>query len=106
GDTALKSKRFEDCLRFYRQAAPLLGADEVALRDRVVDAMLAEVRAQFAAGNNAAVHALVARVLTVQPVAAEAMFWQALCQVREGQSELAMQSLDNAHKVGGRQFID
>ena len=103
--TALKEKRFEDSLRFNGLAAPLVGADEDALRDRVVDAMLAEMRSQFAANANQAVHALAARVLAIQP-SAEAVFWQGLCQVREGLSEQAVQSMETAHKLGGRQFID
>jgi tetratricopeptide (TPR) repeat protein len=106
GDFALKEQRFEDSLRLYRLAAPLLGADETASRDRVIEAMLATTRAQFAASNNAAVHTLVARVLAVQPTAAEAMFWQALCQLREGQSDQAVRSLENAHQAGNRQYID
>ena len=106
GDFALKEKRFEDSLRLQRLAAPLLGAEEGGARARVIEAMLAETRAQFSAGNNQGVHGLVARVLAIQPTAAEAMFWQALVQVREGQAELAVRSLENAHQAGNRQYID
>ena len=106
GEFALKEQRFEDSLRLYRLAAQLLDSDEADARNRVIEAMLAATRAQFAAGNNAAVHALVGRVLAIQPTAAEAMFWQALCQIREGQSELAARSLENAHQAGNRQYID
>lgn len=108
GDFSLTEKRFDDALQYYRQAAILLGIDDVSPRERVVEAMLSEARLQFASGPNttATVQELSARVLALQPGSAEAMFWQALCQVRSGQIDQAVKSLESAHQVANKQFID
>src|SRR5262245_46477207 len=108
GDRALHEKRYEDSLQLYRQAAPLTGADEAAQLTRVVEVMLAEARALFASGPGAtqALSSLLARVLALQPAAAEAVFWQGLALAREGQPARAAPALEKAHQVGNRAFID
>src|SRR5262245_47728612 len=108
GDQALQERKYEDSLQLYRQAAPLVGASEAAQLNRVVEAMLGEVRHRFASGpgSNQAIYQLVARILTLNPASTEAVFWQGLCQVREGQTERAITMLENAHQIGNRAFID
>ena len=61
---------------------------------------------EMMAVHTAAVHALIARVLAIQPTSAEAMFWQALCQVRDSQLDTALSTLDSAHQASGKQYID
>jgi tetratricopeptide (TPR) repeat protein len=107
GNEALRERRYDDALRFLREAAPLTGTAESAVA-RVAEAMLAETRAHFATGpaGNPAVYALVARVLALQPDAPEPLFWQGLCLAREGRIDQAIAVLENVHRVANRQFID
>ena len=79
-DAALKNKQFEEALEHSIQAAALLGAPDADARARVIDAMLAEVRRQFAAGPDATdgVLQLLGRVFALQNPCAEARFWQGI----------------------------
>ncbi len=52
-DAALKEKQYEAALENSVQAAALLGTPDADARVRVIDAALAEVRRQFAAGPDA-----------------------------------------------------
>src|SRR5437763_1885754 len=81
GDTALAQARFEESHQHFQQAAPLLGLDPGAMRDRVVETMLGHVRALLSAGND--VRDLLERTLRLQPASAEVFFWKAICAARE-----------------------
>jgi tetratricopeptide (TPR) repeat protein len=109
-DEALKQKRFEDALEHTARAARLLEGDEVEQRCGVIDAMLADARRLFAAGTGAAETQatldMLARVLLLQNPCPEASFWQALCLIRQGNTEPALDALAVAHEQGGKQFID
>ncbi|MCI0459348.1 MAG: tetratricopeptide repeat protein [Gemmataceae bacterium] len=99
GATAVKAGEFEKGLEYHLAAAPLLGLNENEVRASVIEYMLAEVRRLFAliTGNDTnAVHAMLTRVLMLQPVCPEAFFWKGLCHIREGGSELALSSLQQA----------
>src|SRR5436305_2606827 len=67
GDRALQERRYEESLRLYRQAAPLVGASVAAQLNRVVEAMLAEVRHHFASGptGNQTIYQLTGRILVL-----------------------------------------
>lgn len=114
GDEAVREKRWEDAVEQYQQAAACLNLDVGVLRERVVDAMLAESRRLFAqecAGSrlgtpDATARDLLARVLILQSPCPEATFWLALCQLRDGQTDAALQSLTTAHTSAGTRFID
>ncbi|MBI1917924.1 MAG: tetratricopeptide repeat protein [Planctomycetes bacterium] len=108
GDQALQERRYEEGLQFYRQAGPLVGASAAAQLNRVVEAMLAELRHHFASGPaaNQAIYKLAARILVLNPASAEAVFWQGLCLAREGQTDRAIAMLESAHQIGNRAFID
>jgi tetratricopeptide (TPR) repeat protein len=123
GDQLLKEKRFEDSLQHYLQAATLLGQDQgdapkpkllgqdhSEQRQRVLDAMLAEVRRLFAAGigreQTAATQQLLGRIFAIQASCPEAAFWLGLCLIRQGLLDDAQVALNTAHEQGGKSFID
>jgi tetratricopeptide (TPR) repeat protein len=107
-DQALKEKNYEDSLKHYVTAAPLLKADEGELRARVIDHMLAEARRLFSAGpaENDRVGSLLERTLALQSPCPEATFWQGLCLIRHGQAEAALTSLTAAHEQAGKRYLD
>jgi tetratricopeptide (TPR) repeat protein len=106
----LREKEYEDSLAHFQTAAGLLHLDAAELRSRVVEGMLADVRQQFAACKSAAdnqnVQALLARLQKVEPSCPEAVFWQALCDVRKGNVQAAMTALAASHEQGGKHFLD
>jgi tetratricopeptide (TPR) repeat protein len=108
GDQALKAKRFEEALKHFVVAAEFLGLTEAEFRTRVAEAMLTEAMRQFAAGpaNNEATQALLARLLKIQPAAPAATFFQGLCHLRDGRTDLAQAAFSAAHETGNRGFID
>ncbi|HKI35648.1 MAG TPA: tetratricopeptide repeat protein [Gemmataceae bacterium] len=108
GDQALKAKGYEEALKHYAVAADFLSLTEAEFRTRVGEAMLSEALRQFAAGppNNEATQALLARLLKIQPGAPAATFWQGLCHLRDGRTDLAQAAFSAAHETGGRGFID
>jgi tetratricopeptide (TPR) repeat protein len=109
GDAALRDKRYEDSLAHYQTAAGLLDLDPAALRDRVLEAMLAEARRLFATGSEkdlTAGQALLARALLLQSPCPEASFWQGLCFVRQGQLDQAFAALALAHEGASPRFVD
>jgi tetratricopeptide (TPR) repeat protein len=108
GDLALKAKRYEEALQHYIVAAEFLHLTEAEFRARVADAMLTEVLRQFAAGpaQNEATHALLGRLLKIQPGSPVGTFWQGLCHLRDGRTDLAQQAFSASHESGGRAFID
>ena len=97
-DAALKAGQYEDALEHNLKAASLLGTPEADVRARVIDAMLAEVRRQFATGPDATdgVLHLIGRVLALQNPCPEARFWQGLCFYRRGEVEPALAALTTA----------
>jgi tetratricopeptide (TPR) repeat protein len=99
GVAAVKAGDFEKGLEYHLAAAPLLNLNELEVRGSVIEYMLAEVRRLFASitGNDTGpVHAMLTRVLLLQPVVPEAFFWKGLCHVREGTTELALAALQQA----------
>jgi tetratricopeptide (TPR) repeat protein len=106
----LRDKEYEKSLGHFQAASELLHLDVAEMRGRVVEAMLADVRQQFAAcksaADNRSVQAFLARVDKVQPNHAEALFWQALCHVREGNIASAMTALAESHEKGGNLVLD
>ncbi len=107
-DASLKGKEYEDALQHSLKAAALLAAPEADARAKVIDAMLAETRRQFAAGPDAndAVLQLAGRVLALQSPCPEARFWQGLCFYRRGEVDTALAALTSALEQGGKQAID
>jgi tetratricopeptide (TPR) repeat protein len=108
GDQALKEKSYEDALQHYVVAAEFLELTEGEFRVRVVEAMVGEVLRLFAAGptHNEATQALLGRLLKIQPGSPVATFWQGLCHLRDGRTDLAQAAFSAAHETGGRTFID
>jgi tetratricopeptide (TPR) repeat protein len=109
GDAALKEMRYEDSLGHYQTAAGLLDLDADALRERVVEGLLGEVRRLFATGSEkdlSAAQGLLARCLLLQTPCPEASFWLGLSHVRQGQLEQAFGALALAHESGGRRVLD
>jgi tetratricopeptide (TPR) repeat protein len=110
-DQSLKGRQFEEALAHSRQATELLGLDENEQRNRVVEAMLAEVRRRFAEGTDVdstrAVLEMIERTTRLgggQP--SEATFWQALCQIRTGHYDLALSLLTTCFEQVGKQVLD
>jgi tetratricopeptide (TPR) repeat protein len=96
----LLAKDYEQALEHLQQAAQLLGRNPTETVASVVDLMLTEVRRLFATSPDIApVEELLERLRTVQPAAPEAVFWQALCQVRADRLEDAEATLRRL--VGG-----
>jgi tetratricopeptide (TPR) repeat protein len=109
GDLALQEKRFEEGLQHFEKAAALLGLSAAEQRERVLEAMLAEVRKLFAAGDEkdlSALLALVARLLQLQSPCAEASFWQGLAYLKRGQTDAALTQLTAAHQAASQRFLD
>src|SRR5208282_4838975 len=102
GDAALREKRYEESLGHYQKVTALLSSDTGALRSRVLDSMLGEVRRLFATcpGKEGSryVQELVERILVIESPCPEASFWQGLCLVRDGRLELARAALTAAHE--------
>jgi tetratricopeptide (TPR) repeat protein len=119
-EEALKQQHYEDALDHLLIAAPHLGQDETEQRVRVVESMLVEVRRRFAAGTGAAetqaVLQMVERTFALAAdeskprarpiICPEGLFWQGLCQVRQGQFDQARESLTRAFEQAGKQIID
>ncbi len=86
----------------------MLGTPEADARAAVVDAMLVEMRKQFADGPAGTddVLALAERVLTVQTPCPEALFWRALCQYRRGEIDQTLAALTTAFEQAGKKAID
>jgi tetratricopeptide (TPR) repeat protein len=109
GDEALRARRYEDAAHHDEAAAALLGLDPAGLRQTVVEAMLAEARALFAAGSAhdlANAESLLGRTLQVQLSCAEASFWLGLCHVRAGRIDQARADLFAAHEAAGKRALD
>jgi tetratricopeptide (TPR) repeat protein len=101
-DALLEGKRYEEALEKLYRAASLTGVDEGKARAQVVEAILAEVRAQFAAGAGPGtqfVQDLISRAQILDPACAEASFWQGMCLVRDGRWDLARQLLNQSREL-------
>lgn len=97
GAVLLQEKNYEDALAHYVQAAEVRQVSRAEMHRRVLQAMLADLRGLFAkSADTRAVLALGDRVLAIDEACAEALFWQALCHVREGRIEKAVACLDAA----------
>jgi tetratricopeptide (TPR) repeat protein len=96
---ALKDQDYEAGLDHALCAAELLNANVEQARHTVVEAMLAEARRLFSASSGhdtESVHKHLSRLLAIQPDCLEAKFWQGLCHVREGNTELALEAMRQA----------
>ena len=109
-EQSLQQRHYEEALKHYVGAAPLLGVAETDQRARVVEQMLAEARRLFAAGpaavENDTVLQLLDRLFAIQNPCPEASFWQGLCRLRQHNTDAAIASLTTAFEQAGKQFID
>jgi tetratricopeptide (TPR) repeat protein len=102
---ALQTKDFEKALEHSACAAQLRNMNESEARAAVVAAMLEEVRRLFATTSPPGeVKRLSTRVAEVQPGSAEASFWLGLCHLLEGNTQSAVNALQQARGAEG--FID
>ncbi len=104
GIQTAQAKDFEQALAHHLQAAELFGANAGEARAAVVEKMLAEIRALFAAtvgADTQGAEAMIARTLALQSPSAEASFWQGLCHIRTSRWELAKESLLAARTIAG-----
>jgi Flp pilus assembly protein TadD len=109
GAAALTEKRYEEAREHLEASARLLNLEAREGRDHVLGAMLEEARRLFSlqtAADTEAVQALIARVLLIQSPHAEASFWQGLCHVRQGDTELARAALRAAHEGATNELFD
>ena len=96
-EAALKAKQYEDALKQGLRAAQIRDEDELDVRGNVQAAMLQEIRRLFSkTGETDATIDMVIRTLQVQAPCPEAIFWQALCEVRLGAMEPALLHLQAA----------
>jgi tetratricopeptide (TPR) repeat protein len=107
---ALEAADYEAALDHALCAAELLNIDVRQARRTVIEAMLAEARRLFAASSGAnteAVHNHLGRLLAIQPDCLEASFWQGLCHLRDGNTDLALDALRKARGGEGNEaFLD
>jgi tetratricopeptide (TPR) repeat protein len=109
GDLALQERRYEESREHYLTSAHRLSLDEATAHDRVLSAMLEEVRRLFASTlgpETEPVHKLLGRVLALEATSAEALFWQALCHVRDGNLEGATTALQAARESIGNRILE
>jgi tetratricopeptide (TPR) repeat protein len=109
GEAALEEKRYEESVEHLVASADLLNTNKSEARNRVIEAMLAEARRQFATTTDPetdAIHKLLARALDLQPAHAEALFWEALCRVRDGNPDQALAPLQTAREGVGTRVLD
>ncbi|HWY85788.1 MAG TPA: tetratricopeptide repeat protein, partial [Gemmataceae bacterium] len=105
---ALENKQFEEALDSLIKVAHLVGEPEEGARNAVQSAMLEEIRRLFSVttlSDNKAVHDLIARAVLVQSPCREASFWQALCFLRGGEPDRAMESLQAARGGEGKNLV-
>src|SRR5262249_42114560 len=96
GEAALAESQFEDALEHHLAASRLLNLPEAAARQRVIDAMLAEIRRRFAASQGPETRSIlemIERLLRIESRNSEAAFWRGLCQVRQSRHDEAIESL-------------
>lgn len=106
GESALADKHYEKSLEELVASARLLQLSEADARERVLGAMLTEVRRLFATTSSGTeVRALLDRIFKLQAACAEASFWQGLCFIREGQLDRAVTSLQ-ASQSAATKFVD
>jgi tetratricopeptide (TPR) repeat protein len=108
-ERALSEQRFEQALDHFGNASNCLGLNEEEGRKCVLESMLAEVRSLISLGGEAetpAARALTERVLALAPGSIEALFWSALCQVRQDQIQPALSTLRAAHDRGQQRYVD
>lgn len=108
GDDALRQRSYESALEHYARADRLMERDARESRARVVGQMLADVRRLFAGSADVlpAASDMAHRVLAVEPGCAEALFWQALCYVRQEQDDSAAAYLRAARDACGAKIFD
>ena len=105
GEADLAAKQYEPSLEQLLTSARLLGTPESAARERVVNAMLAEVRRLFGTAP-AEIEPLIARILKIQAPCPEASFWLGLHLARAGQGEAAVTALRTAQEGAGKTTAD
>ncbi len=101
---AVKEKKFEEALKFGQRSAQILDEQEHEVRINVQGAMLREIRRLFSkTGDTDATLELIIRTLQVQSPCREASFWQAMCEVRLGALDAALNhfQVSRTGQVGG-----
>ncbi len=94
---ALNDKKFEESLEQAVRSAELLGESTLEPRVAMQATMVQEIRRLFAKqGETRATVDLIGRTLLVQSPCREASFWQALCDLRNGQTDQALMNLQVA----------
>jgi len=94
---ALAAKNFESAFKYSVQAARLTTGKELEARAAVIETMLAEVRRLFAgSSDNKPTYQLIERTIALSSPCPEALFWRGLCQLRDGDQERALASLEGA----------
>jgi predicted Zn-dependent protease len=106
GDSMLQKKMYEKALEHYGQAAAREHRPDAHLRNRVVESMLAEIRRLYATAATSETERMIERLLPVQPNNGEALFWRALCQLREGDSEKSAATLEAARSAVQEKVLD
>jgi Flp pilus assembly protein TadD len=109
GEKALEERRYEESREHFLNSARLLSLDEAEAHDRVIQAMLEEARRLFATTvgpDTEAAHKLLGRILALDATCAEALFWQALCHVRDGHPDAALTALQAAHDSAGHHVLE
>ncbi|HZU36947.1 MAG TPA: tetratricopeptide repeat protein, partial [Gemmataceae bacterium] len=94
GEEALAQKDYEASLDHHLRAAQIFHLDAEPVRQRLREAMLSELHQRFANGSD--VQTLGNRLLKLFPACTEALFWQALDDVRPGQIPAALDRLRSA----------
>ncbi len=90
----MEAKKFEEALDLGLQAAKLQGEPGNDIRANIQAAMVREIRRLFSKhGETRATSDLVSLALKVQSPCREASFWQALCDLRNGQYDKALTNL-------------
>jgi tetratricopeptide (TPR) repeat protein len=100
GEVLLKEKDYEKAQDHHLAAVRLLDLPDTEVLSHVREAMLAELRRLVAGTTSVDVQApldLVERILRLTSPCPEAAFWQGLCHIRQGRSDLALASLQAAH---------
>jgi tetratricopeptide (TPR) repeat protein len=96
-DAALAVNSFEVALDHALQATRLGHGKDLEARGRIIEAMLADLRRSFAtSSDNKPTYQLIERILKLQSPCLEASFWRGMCQVRDGDLERSMASLEAA----------
>ncbi len=106
GRQCLKDKDFEQAAENLEKASSFHQRSQEEARLAVINAMLEEIRRLFSEserGNTQEIHQLISRTLLLKSPCNEAYFWQALCFIRDGKNDQAidiLKALTTGNPVG------